>query len=300
MKGEGYSKYFYLHDRLGSVRQVIDSDGDVVNYYTFGPFGELLTAETAENTENPFKFTGQYYDVETGQYYLRARQYDPQLMRFTSKDPVKGWSTQSMTLHAYLYSQNDPINYTDPTGLYFSAALLLNNQLRKPYLEHFGRIYETATQMGQMEGLDALVDMVDLTAFWANRVHSTDQFMEDLLWLFTERGPNMERVEGNLRLRFADTGFRGEYLDGSGLQVRHFVGCIGAGYYFGRSGGTLGLWWNERRDWDNVADRTLGYKGIDLGSLIMGYFHGGYGWPMSWKQIELGDVGDWIRKNIGE
>jgi len=30
---------FYLHDRLGSVRQVIDPNGDVKNRYTYKPFG---------------------------------------------------------------------------------------------------------------------------------------------------------------------------------------------------------------------------------------------------------------------
>ncbi len=33
------SIYFYLHDRLGSVRQVIDTDGAVANTYTYEPFG---------------------------------------------------------------------------------------------------------------------------------------------------------------------------------------------------------------------------------------------------------------------
>lgn len=36
------SRYFYLHDRLGSVRQVIDTSGDVEQMYTYGPFGNLL------------------------------------------------------------------------------------------------------------------------------------------------------------------------------------------------------------------------------------------------------------------
>jgi len=37
--------YYYLHDRLGSVRQVIDTDGDVKNHYTYKPFGEILDAD---------------------------------------------------------------------------------------------------------------------------------------------------------------------------------------------------------------------------------------------------------------
>jgi RHS repeat-associated protein len=111
-------RYFYLHDRLGSVRQVISymTNGLVLNSYTYGPFGEMIAAESAETIENPFKFTGQWFDPETGEYYLRARQYDPQLMRMTSRDTDNGRLDEPITLHAYLYCRNDPLNLVDPNG----------------------------------------------------------------------------------------------------------------------------------------------------------------------------------------
>lgn len=111
--------YFYLHDRLGSVRAVIYKSGTnflVANNYSYTPFGELIATESTETIENHFKFTGQYYDSEIGQYYLRARQYDPQLMRLTGRDPVNGDYEEPMTLHKYLYCFNNPINNIDPTG----------------------------------------------------------------------------------------------------------------------------------------------------------------------------------------
>jgi uncharacterized protein RhaS with RHS repeats len=67
------NKFFYLHDRLGSVRLLINSAGSAVNSYTYNPFGELFATETEQNISNPFKFTGQYYDSEIGWYYLRTR-----------------------------------------------------------------------------------------------------------------------------------------------------------------------------------------------------------------------------------
>ncbi len=111
-------RYFYLHDRLGSVREIIDTDGDVVNSYTYNPFGEMFPTECNETVTNPFKFTGQWFDSEIEQYYLRARQYDPALMRFTGRDPEKGKYQEPMTLHRYLYCTNNPINFIDPTGRY--------------------------------------------------------------------------------------------------------------------------------------------------------------------------------------
>lgn len=112
-------RYFYLHDRLGSVRLVINSAGDV---NTYKPFGEMFTTEFSETVSNPFKFSGQFFDDEIGQYYLRARQYDPYISRFTSRDPVDGKFEEPMSLHKYLYCQNDPINRTDPQGLWLESV----------------------------------------------------------------------------------------------------------------------------------------------------------------------------------
>jgi len=40
------AKYFYVNDRLGSVRQVIDMSGNVKRNYTYGPFGQVLESGT--------------------------------------------------------------------------------------------------------------------------------------------------------------------------------------------------------------------------------------------------------------
>ena len=91
--------------------------------YTYQPFGESFASEQVETITNDFKFTGQYYDSETGQYYLRARQYIPPIYRFSSHDPVTGKGLEPLTLHKYLYCVNDPVNKWDPTGRIFGAAL---------------------------------------------------------------------------------------------------------------------------------------------------------------------------------
>ncbi|MBN2268996.1 MAG: RHS repeat-associated core domain-containing protein [Sedimentisphaerales bacterium] len=134
--GRTADRYFYLHDRLGSVRQVINSSGSVVNFYTYEPFGKCFATECTalrarKTTENPFKFTGQYLDAETGEYHLRASslgdisvgdnplwdmQYNPTLARFTARDPVFGKLEQPITLHKYHYCSNDSVNRVDLTG----------------------------------------------------------------------------------------------------------------------------------------------------------------------------------------
>jgi RHS repeat-associated protein len=110
--------YYYLHDRLGSVRQIIDPNGKVVNRYMYQPFGAIHLFEQDVVIDNSFKFTGQYYDSEIDQYYLRARQYYPRIQRFTARDPVAGKFDEPMSLHVYLYCQNEPVNMLDPSGLW--------------------------------------------------------------------------------------------------------------------------------------------------------------------------------------
>jgi hypothetical protein len=46
-------KYFYLHDRLGSVRLVIGDEGGLQNYYTYEPFGQ--TIESGRTLDNAFR-----------------------------------------------------------------------------------------------------------------------------------------------------------------------------------------------------------------------------------------------------
>ena len=108
--------YFYLHDRLGSVRQVIDTSASVKNKYVYQPFGESFASEQAENVTNAFKFTGQLIDAEVEQYYLRARQYDLSIHRFPSRDSYEGTFESPLELHRYLYCMNEPINCWDPSG----------------------------------------------------------------------------------------------------------------------------------------------------------------------------------------
>jgi RHS repeat-associated protein len=115
-------RYFYIHDRLGSTRQIINTSGSVVRYYTYEPFGEVL--EEDGTLTNYMMFTGQYFDTEIDQYYLRARQYDPHISRFTTRDPVFGQYKEPLTLHRYLYCLNNPLNCIDPRGLKTEHVML--------------------------------------------------------------------------------------------------------------------------------------------------------------------------------
>ena len=107
-------RYFYLHDRLGSVRQIINSSGDVANCYYYTPWGSVTGSESDETVSNWYGWAGYLSDEEIGSYYCNARQYNA--ARFMTRDPVAGKFKEPMTLHKYLYCLNDPSNRIDPTG----------------------------------------------------------------------------------------------------------------------------------------------------------------------------------------
>ncbi|HJU40148.1 MAG TPA: polymorphic toxin-type HINT domain-containing protein, partial [Tahibacter sp.] len=57
-----------------------------------------------------------------GFYYLRARYMDPGIGRFTSIDPAEGHNYDPPSLHKYLYTPADPVNYVDPSGRSYMVA----------------------------------------------------------------------------------------------------------------------------------------------------------------------------------
>ena len=107
-----------LTDNQGTVRDVIDSDGNVLNHISYDSFGNVM-AESNPEVDFRFGYTGREIDDETGLYYYRARYYDPSVGQFISEDPI-GFEGGDANL--YRYVGNSPTNYVDPTGLFVVAA----------------------------------------------------------------------------------------------------------------------------------------------------------------------------------
>jgi RHS repeat-associated protein len=109
----------HLGDALGSVRQLAAGDGEVVLDRSYRPYGGVL--ESGGSGASAYGFAGEWTDG-TGLVFLRARYLDPGVGRFVTLDPVTGSPDQPATLHRYLYAGQDPINRTDPTGLFYCSA----------------------------------------------------------------------------------------------------------------------------------------------------------------------------------
>jgi RHS repeat-associated protein len=109
----GTTTYFY-GDHL-SPRNEANASGTVLRTSGHFPFGDMWYETGASDK---WKFTTYERDAESGLDYAQARYDSPALGRFMSVDPAAASSTDPQTLNRYPYAGNDPINRTDPSGLY--------------------------------------------------------------------------------------------------------------------------------------------------------------------------------------
>lgn len=105
---------YFLFNGHGDVVQTVDKTGEVQNNYDYDIWGNPTLA--VETVECAIRYAGEFYDSETGLYYLRARYYDPYIGRFLSEDSYWGEDSNPLSLNRYTYAHNDPIQYLDPTG----------------------------------------------------------------------------------------------------------------------------------------------------------------------------------------
>lgn len=71
--------YCYHYNATGSTVALTDDAQEVVNKYSYDPFGNI--GEQVEAVPQPFTYVGQFGVMEepNGFYYMRARYYDPKV-----------------------------------------------------------------------------------------------------------------------------------------------------------------------------------------------------------------------------
>jgi RHS repeat-associated protein len=104
--------FFYHFGEAGSTVAITDASGQVVNQYSYDPFGS--GAAKSERIANPFRFSARYgaVDDDDGRIYLGGRYYSPALDRFLSENPL----LLATGGGPYVYAGNNPLNWAEPRG----------------------------------------------------------------------------------------------------------------------------------------------------------------------------------------
>ena len=111
---KGGVTYRIISDPLGSPVEVINTaTGAVVEQISYDTWG-TITSDTNPSFQ-PFGFAGGLYDPDTGLVHFGARDYDPVIGRWTTRDPL-GLAGGDTNLYGYVLQ--DPVNGFDPYGLF--------------------------------------------------------------------------------------------------------------------------------------------------------------------------------------
>lgn len=107
----GGVSYYYVRDRLGSVRELITSGGAVAVQYDYDVYGNPVTLSGSATSD--IGYAGYFYHANSGLDFTLYRAYDPAHGRWLSRDPAG----EVGGINLYAYANENPLLYTDPSGL---------------------------------------------------------------------------------------------------------------------------------------------------------------------------------------
>lgn len=112
--------YYCYHDEMGSISDIISSNGNLKESFGFDEFGNELYE--VNNSINPFGYTGYLRNYDMGTSFAQAREYISSIGRFAGRDIIKGIAPCNISYNEYLYCRNDPNSYEDRNGEFVIIA----------------------------------------------------------------------------------------------------------------------------------------------------------------------------------
>jgi len=97
----------------------MNSSANMIKSIQYDSFGNIL-ADTNPSFTIPFGFAGGLHDWDTGLVRFGYRDYDPEVGRWTAKDPI-GFDGGDTDLYGYVL--DDPVNLVDPQGLWIAQVV---------------------------------------------------------------------------------------------------------------------------------------------------------------------------------
>jgi RHS repeat-associated protein len=114
---------YYHHDHLGSLTAITNAAGSIVEQDSYDAWGKLRTitggSDSADSLTSAalFTYTGQENLAKVALLHYNARTYDPQVGKFMGSDPIAGHPYSTQGWNRYAYTENNPLNSIDPTGM---------------------------------------------------------------------------------------------------------------------------------------------------------------------------------------
>ena len=132
---------YYVADGNKNIIAVRDSNGTELSNYTYTPFGTVENPEDSD--DNPFRFSSEYCDDETGLVYYNYRYYSPELGRWIKRDPIE----EEGGVNLYGYVANSPIDRFDYLGMAWNIsrtgkawAIAMRSSLDKDNIERLASL----------------------------------------------------------------------------------------------------------------------------------------------------------------
>ena len=169
--GRTFTHLWYVRDRLGSVRTVVDDEGTIrqcTMYYPSGLpvqlFGTKRVTDRAHIGNRWSNFAGLSWHDNT------ARWHDAILDRFTTPDPK---SADYPSFSPYTHCAANPLRFTDPTGMVLvltrdgeavDNTIQLYNKMvgdgAKVYINDDGNIQISRTEKTSTEAENCVIDLL--------------------------------------------------------------------------------------------------------------------------------------------
>jgi RHS repeat-associated protein len=214
--------YSVINDHVGTPQWMYDSSGKKVWEGVLDIYGRIRTL-CGSGSDLPFRYQGQYEDVETGLYYNRFRYYNPDEGMYISQDPIRLHSGQP-NFYAYVH---DPNIWVDVFGLFE----LFRSMSRAEYYDikangwkegggatmsgkWFAESAEHATQWGYTMGHGTD------TKFYVVKVEVPDHIADAAF-----KNPHLDGIGAARYLEVVDLNEHGKLTEVTSVRVEHKIKC---------------------------------------------------------------------------
>ncbi|WP_165825363.1 RHS repeat domain-containing protein [Pedobacter yonginense] len=155
-----YSYHYNLTDHLGNVRYTFDIYNGAVrrlqadDYYAFGKRRSVSPV----GLDNKYLYNGKEVQDELGEHYdYGARFYDPIIGRWNVPDML---AEMAPNLTPFRYCFNNPVNYTDPFGLWERTANGYSTD-KKEDIERFLSMMQTESALNNKPNMSQISSFLD-------------------------------------------------------------------------------------------------------------------------------------------